>query len=108
MNLTIVVADRGFVFVAAIEQHPRDAQMFLAYGCHCVRIWGTNAGLGQLAREGARPQTVLDRECDHGPVEMSRHYVLRTIPTSERLWPEVVEWARKNGIEQDSFAEVRS
>ena len=56
-RLMIAVLDRGFVIVGKgrLENnywHFRDVS--------CVRRWGTTKGLGELAKNGPLPETVLD------------------------------------------------
>lgn len=58
----IVVADRGWVFVGACEDHA-DGSVTIR-GAKNIRSWGTSAGLGQLAN-GPLPNTVAD---DYGTV----------------------------------------
>ncbi|MDE2101100.1 MAG: hypothetical protein KGL39_27885 [Patescibacteria group bacterium] len=53
----IVVVDRGWVFVGRVK---RGADAVLIEDAKTVRRWGTSRGLGQLALEGAQPNTVLD------------------------------------------------
>lgn len=60
-KITIVVADRGWVFVG----RAREATQLGIAGIHisdarCVRRWGTTRGLAQLAAEGPQEATKLD------------------------------------------------
>ena len=55
--LKIVVLDRGWVFVGRVTAKPAELQIDEA--C-CVRLWGTQKGLGQLASEGPLSATKLD------------------------------------------------
>jgi len=52
----IVIGQRGWVWVGLVSQRGR---YFRIDHAHCIRQWGTNAGLGQLAN-GPTDSTVLD------------------------------------------------
>jgi len=54
----IVIGQRGHVWIGDVEEETLD-QLRLV-NASAVRRWGTTAGLGQLAKEGPRPNTVLD------------------------------------------------
>lgn len=53
----IAVLQRGWVLVGKFS---RDGDDCLLTDAAVIRRWGTTDGLGQLAREGKRPSTVLD------------------------------------------------
>lgn len=55
--LRIVVLDRGFVVVGNVTV---DDTKVTIRNCKCIRRWGTTRGLGELALEGPRPNTILD------------------------------------------------
>ncbi len=59
----ILVLSEGFVLMGdvSITEHPNEIMLKNA---STVRRWGTNAGLGQLAREGPQEETVLDVQPD--------------------------------------------
>lgn len=80
----IYVLDRGFVLVGVGEQDPDDFLFLRLTDCAIVRRWGTEHGLGQLAREGPQPNTVLDPEPDG--VRLNKRFVLRSIPCNEEAW----------------------
>lgn len=50
---------------------------------HVIRVWGTTAGLGELALNGPTEQTVLD-PC--GTVHVPARAVLLKIETQAALW----------------------
>ena len=56
-DIRIVVLQRGWVAVGRYTLEGERAKLEKA---SIVRRWGTQKGLGQLATEGPRPQTVLD------------------------------------------------
>lgn len=80
----ILVCDHNWVLVGDIEPHPSDHLRVIVNNCKCVRVWGTDSGLGQLARLGPRPETILDEEGDG--VELQRRTILRAIPCNESVW----------------------
>lgn len=54
----ILVLTHGWVVYAPrAEKYPTE---YVLHDSSVVRIWGTTAGIGQLAREGKRDGTVLD------------------------------------------------
>lgn len=55
--LQIAVLDRGFVYVGRVETQ---ASGIVIHEARCIRRWGTDAGLGQLALGGPREATKLD------------------------------------------------
>jgi hypothetical protein len=73
----IVVADRGWVFVADVL--PLDNGDLQLTNASVIRVWGTTRGLGELAAEGVKQDTKLD------PIPTTlipaRSVVFRTITT---------------------------
>lgn len=56
-KVQIIVADKGFVFVGCVVDHPNG---WVTIGkCMNLRQWGTTAGLGEL-RNGPTAKTVAD------------------------------------------------
>ena len=58
-NIKIVVCDRGFVLVGRINL---DGNYITVSDCHCVRVWGTTRGLGEIASSGPTASTKLDKQ----------------------------------------------
>jgi hypothetical protein len=56
-GMTIVVLDRGWVYVGRCRQ---EGTNLIIEDAKNIRRWGTTQGLGQLALEGAQPNTILD------------------------------------------------
>ena len=77
----IIVCDRGFVLAGIVSPGP-DPLTIQVDRCCCVRRWGTERGLGQLALEGPTNQTVLDPEGDG--VLVSLLHVFRRLKMSEK------------------------
>ena len=57
MKKVILVATQGFVFEGVMENKDGFAHLTDA---SCIRVWGTDAGLGQLAVSGWQAGTVRD------------------------------------------------
>ena len=76
----IVVLDRGWVFVGNVSV---DGETLTIADASCIRRWGTNKGLGQLAAEGPQPRTELDRS---GTVMVPLRAVILTLDTEPSLW----------------------
>ena len=53
----IIVADRGWVFVGTVEDHP-DGSVTIT-NCRNIRRWGTTKGLGEL-QDGPTANTTYD------------------------------------------------
>lgn len=75
LGQNIVVLDRGFVYVGAVEESSDRIKISEA---KCIRRWGTSKGLGELVN-GPLGSTVLDRT---GTVVAYRHAVIHMIPCS--------------------------
>jgi hypothetical protein len=58
-DIRIVVLQRGWVAVGRFAQG--DAGACTLSSAHVVRRWGTTKGLGELAENGPRPETKLDK-----------------------------------------------
>jgi hypothetical protein len=53
----IVIGERGWVWVGDVTREGGD---YVLRNASVIRIYGTTTGLGQLAREGKQPKTILD------------------------------------------------
>ena len=73
-GIALVSADRGHVWVGAVVTE--GAWCIITDG-RTVRTWGTDRGLGQLAEEGPRPNTVLDKEWDQVRVPLKAVIAIR-------------------------------
>ena len=58
-DIVIAVLDRGWVMIGRYWGSPQEEGLIQS---SCVRSWGTNRGLGQLAHEGVTSSTILDPE----------------------------------------------
>jgi hypothetical protein len=53
----IIIGERGWVFVGDVA---RDGGDYILSNASVIRVWGTKNGIGQLAKEGKQPSTILD------------------------------------------------
>lgn len=77
----IVIAQRGWVFVGDVERDGDDVKINNA---SCIRRWGTTKGLGELAKEGPKSNTVLD---PMGTVRLHSLAVVASIDCEATQWP---------------------
>ena len=77
----IVIAQRGWVFVGDVERDGDDVKINNA---SCIRRWGTTKGLGELAKDGPKPNTVLDQM---GTVRLHSLAVVASIDCEATQWP---------------------
>jgi hypothetical protein len=77
----IVVADRGFVYVGKVRH---DDSFCIVENAKNVRRWGTKKGLGELALEGPKAETVLD---EVGTVRIPARAVISIIDIESSKWP---------------------
>jgi hypothetical protein len=82
-DVRIVIAPRAFVFVGEFSQD--GVNCYVRNGC-IVRHWGTTRGLGQIAKDGPTPKTILD------PVPETRFHELTimTIACDSDKWKGVL------------------
>lgn len=77
----IVVLQRGWVVVGIME---REGSQCKLHNAAVIRNWGTKKGLGELAEEGPKKDTILD-SCN-GVVEFDYLTVVLTIAVNEAKW----------------------
>ena len=80
-DIKIVVLQRGWVYIGRLERNGSDCKLHNAYN---IRRWGTSKGLGELANEGPKTNTELDK-C-YGVVEFDYLTVVHTISCKESIW----------------------
>jgi len=80
-TIKIVVLQRGWISVGYFERNGSDCKL---HHSHTIRKWGTTQGLGELAKNGPLPNTVLDKE--NGLVEFDYLTVIKTISCEELKW----------------------
>lgn len=76
----IVVCQRGFVYVGKVTKVDN---YIVIGGASNVRRWGTNKGLGELANDGVKPETILDPA---GIVRVHELAVVALIDCSDSRW----------------------
>ena len=81
MRMQIVVLENSFVYLGRVRRL-KSGRLEIT-DARCVRRWGTQRGLGQLATDGPLAATVLD-PC--GRVVVEAHRVHHTIDCDEGKW----------------------
>ncbi|MEV0360111.1 hypothetical protein AB0H71_29035 [Nocardia sp. NPDC050697] len=79
-NIKIVILQRGWVFIGRYSEDGDSCALDNAY---VIRRWGTTNGLGELALEGKKTNTKLDKV---GRVEFHRLTIVATLNAKEELW----------------------
>lgn len=69
-GIKIIVLQRGWVIIGKYSQKGNIGKIDKGY---VIRRWGTDAGIGQLAIEGKRSETVLDK------IPSTKFHILTTI-----------------------------
>lgn len=77
----IVILQRGWVMVGKLE---RDGSECKLHHASVIRNWGTTKGLGELAAEGPKKDTKIDK-CN-GLVEFDYLTVVASIAANEDAW----------------------
>ena len=77
----IVVLDRGFVVVGRVSMDGES--MVVIRDASCVRRWGTEKGLGELAEKGPLSETVLDPQ---GTTRVHILQVVQQIDCDQTKW----------------------
>ena len=79
-GLSLVVADRGFVWVGETQT---DDDWVHIKGARVVRRWGTSEGLNELAAKGPLTNTRLDAPAD---LKVNRKALIAIIPCEAEKW----------------------
>ena len=79
-GFAIVIADRAWVYVGDVRH---DGQWCIIRNAKNIRRWGTERGLGELAKEGPKTGTQLD---DYGLVRVPNASVISIIDSDKNLW----------------------
>jgi len=77
----IVVLQRGWVVIGKLERNGNDCKLHHAA---VIRNWGTKKGLGELAEDGPKKDTIFD-PCN-GVVEFDYLTTVLTISVDENKW----------------------
>ncbi len=78
----IVIVQSGWVFVGNYELD-RELNCVRLTNASCIRVWGTSAGLGQLALKGVQKETILDPA---GVVDVPINSVVATLKCNPSVW----------------------
>ena len=80
-DVKIVILQRGWAMVGRLEKNGSECKLHYA---SVIRKWGTEKGLGEIAKDGPTDETVLDK-CN-GVVEFDYLTVVATISCDEKKW----------------------
>jgi hypothetical protein len=80
MDLRICVLHRGWVLIG---DYSRKENYCTLKNPYVIRRWGTCKGLGELAIEGPKENTILDKEYEN---EFHELQIVRTIKCDESKW----------------------
>jgi len=81
----IVALQRGWVMIGKLERKGNECKL---HDASVIRNWGTTKGLGELAKEGPKPNTKLDK-C-YGIVEFDYLTVVATIAVDGSIWSSIL------------------
>lgn len=81
----IVVLQRGWVLIGKFERKGNDCKLHKA---SVIRNWGTTKGLGELAQDGPKPSTILDK-C-YGLVEFDYLTMVVSLSVNGGVWINVL------------------
>jgi len=80
-DIKIIILQRGWVMIGKFERNGSECKL---HNASVIRNWGTTKGLGELAIEGKKKDTKLDK-CG-GVVEFDYLTVVATISVDETKW----------------------
>lgn len=80
-DLKIMILQRGWVMVGCLERNGSECKL---HNAAVIRNWGTKKGLGELASEGPKTNTILD-PCG-GVVEFDYLTVVASISCEASKW----------------------
>ena len=84
-KIQIVVLQRGWVAIGRFSQTKEQCHLTNAY---IIRTWGTSKGLGELANEGQKTNTKLDKCAD---IHFHELTIVLRMDVEESKWNEVIE-----------------
>lgn len=80
-DMKIVILQRGWVMIGKLERNGSECKL---HNASVIRNWGTTKGLGELAMEGPKANTKIDK-CG-GLVEFDYLTVVAAISVDESKW----------------------
>ena len=81
IGMNIVIADRGHVYVGDCTR--KDNGDILIKNAGNIRRWGTSKGLGELALEGKKENTIVD---PYSEVRVNASALINTIKCEHESW----------------------
>lgn len=79
--IKILVLDRGWVLIGECLENENDV---LLKNGSVIQRWGTTDGLGELAKLGKRPQTIL--KSFNNDVLLNKKYIIMKIDCNQDVW----------------------
>lgn len=79
----IVILQRGWVMIGRFYQ---DGEHCMLTNAYVIRRWGTTKGLGELAAEGPKPETKLDKS---STVRFHELTVVAMLDCEVAKWPQL-------------------
>jgi len=79
--IKIVILQRGWVMVGRLDRNESECKL---HNASVIRRWGTENGLGEIAKDGPKAETILDK-CN-GIVEFDYLTVVAAIACDEQNW----------------------
>lgn len=80
LGIRIVILQRGWVAIGKLYQKGLNCRLEKS---SIIRKWGTSKGLGELANEGKKSETVLDYA---GDIEFHKLTEVANLKVNESLW----------------------
>ncbi len=80
-KVKILVLDRGWVVIGECWENEND---ILLKNGSTIQRWGTTDGLGELAKLGKRPETVL--KPFNNDVLLNKKYIMMKIDCNQDVW----------------------
>lgn len=84
-KIKIAILQRGWIYIGRFERNGSDCKLTDAYN---IRRWGTSKGLGELALEGKKENTILDKV---GVVEFDYLTVVNLIQCNQEVWEKILK-----------------
>lgn len=84
-KMTIWVLDNHWCIIGVLVKETDES--IKVSDAMVIRRWGTNEGLGQLAIEGIRPETILDRQ---PPTTIYKNQITFSMECAEIWTPEYI------------------
>jgi hypothetical protein len=80
LGIRIVILQRGWVAIGKLYQKGLNCRLEKS---SIIRRWGTSKGLGELANEGKKSETILDYA---GDIEFHKLTEVANLKVNESLW----------------------